>query len=57
MTSGIFILLAIRGHQKKLKNEIEKMENEIKLRKMEIKWRKIEIERIDKDLEEEINKK
>ena len=57
MTSGIFILLAIRGHQKKLKNEIEKMENEIKLRKMEIKWRKMEIKRIDKDLEEEINKK
>ena len=57
MTSGIFILLAIRGHQKKLKNEIEEMKKEIKLRKMEIKWRKIEIERIDKDLEEGRNKK
>ena len=50
MTSGIFILLAIRSHERKLKNEIKEMEKEIK-------WRKMEIKRIDKDLEEEINKK
>ena len=50
MTSGIFILLAIRSHERKLKNEIKEMEKEIKLRKMEIKWRKMEIKRIDKDL-------
>ena len=33
----------------RMKNEIEE--------KKKISWRKIEIERIDKDLEEEINKK
>ena len=36
MTSGIFILLAIRSRQKTLENEIKELEKQIKKRKKEL---------------------